>query len=66
MSDRPIKLGYVTSVSGSRVCGVLSQPEAGSADEARYNRAVQIGALLKLQTARSIAFGVVGSAVTAG
>ena len=58
MSDRPIKLGYVTAVTGAKVCGVLAQPEAGSAEEARFNKAVQIGSLLKVRTPRSIAFGV--------
>ena len=59
MSDRPIKVGFVTSVTGAGVSGVLQLPEPGSGDEARFNKAVQIGSLVKVQTPRSIAFGVV-------
>ena len=59
MSEREYKAGYVTSVSGSKVTGVLA--DAANDTEATGGRSVQIGSLVKVLTPRSIAFGVVSS-----
>ncbi len=62
MADNLVKAGYVTSVTGSKIIGVLVQPGGpdGAADP-RLNRAVQIGSLVKVLTHQSIAFGVISS-----
>ena len=59
MSERVSKTGYVISISGSRVIGIM----ANSSDEdgPTLNQAVQIGSLVKVLTPRSIAFGVVSA-----
>jgi DNA helicase HerA-like ATPase len=58
MSERLVKSGYVTAVTGAKVSGVLAQSGNG---EAGMSRAVQIGSLVKVLTPQSIAFGVVSS-----
>ena len=62
MADNLVKAGYVTSVTGSKIIGVLVQPTgADGAADPRLNRAVQIGSLVKVLTHQSIAFGVISS-----
>src|SRR5690606_3202117 len=52
------KVGHIISVTGSKVTATLVS--TGDAALARQlNKAVQIGALVKLPTAESIAFGIV-------
>src|SRR5690606_37798755 len=51
------RLGYVVSVAGSRVTGVLANADAQSAEPAQ----AQIGALVKILTGRSYAFGLVNA-----
>ncbi len=58
MSERLVKAGYVTTVTGSNVSGVLAQSGTG---DSGMSRAVQIGSLVKVLTPKSIAFGVVSS-----
>ncbi len=58
MSERLVKSGYVTAVTGSKVSGVLAQSGDAGAGQ---SRAVQIGSLVKVLTPQSIAFGVVSS-----
>lgn len=63
MSEESIKIGYIVSVAGSRVSGILISPDAAGPDhdEAALTDAVQIGKLIKVFTPRSVAFGVVSS-----
>ncbi|MDH3912073.1 MAG: DUF87 domain-containing protein [Rhodospirillales bacterium] len=58
MSERLVKAGYVTTVTGSNVSGVLAQSGDG---DSGMSRAVQIGSLVKVLTPKSIAFGAVSS-----
>jgi hypothetical protein len=58
MSERLVKAGYVTTVTGSKVSGVLAQSGDG---DSGMSRSVQIGSLVKVLTPKSIAFGVVSS-----
>ena len=58
MSERLVKSGYVTEVTGSKVSGVLAQSGDGGSG---MSRAVQIGSLVKVLTPQSIAFGVVSN-----
>jgi DNA helicase HerA-like ATPase len=58
MSERLVKAGYVTTVTGAKVSGVLVQSGDG---DSGLSRAVQIGSLVKVLTPKSIAFGVVSS-----
>lgn len=59
-----MKVGHIVSVSGAKITGSLVSvgPDAESA--AKLNEAVQIGALLKMPTPRSVAFGIVSSLST--
>jgi len=59
-----LKVGHIISVTGSRVTASLvsTGPDADSAR--RLNDAVQIGALVKMPTSQSIAFGIVSSLST--
>ncbi len=61
MSDQAILAGYVTSVYGSKLLATLVTPESrGSAiDAAEVDLAVQIGAIVRIDTPRSWAYGVV-------
>jgi DNA helicase HerA-like ATPase len=58
MSHEPLILGHVVSVAGSRVAGVLIAPSAKVAGEA-LQAATQLGAIVKIATPRSFAFGIV-------
>ncbi len=51
MSEKLVKTGYVTSISGAQVTGVLVQDATA--------KPLQIGALVKVLTSQSIAFGVI-------
>ncbi len=51
------RLGYVVSVAGSRVTGVLANADAKSAEAAQ----AQVGVLVKILTGRSYAFGMVNA-----
>src|SRR3546814_5285938 len=54
------KVGHIISVTGSKVTATLvSANDAAAAGE--LNRAVQIGSLVKMPTAESVAFGIVRS-----
>ena len=59
MQEDPLRVGYVSSVNGSKVSGVLVGQEEAKFDDGRLIEAVQIGSLVKVRTARSIAFGIV-------
>lgn len=51
------RLGYVVSVAGSRVTGVLANADAKSAEAAQAH----VGVLVKIATGRSYAFGMVNA-----
>ncbi len=59
-----MKVGHIVSVSGAQITGSLVSvgPDAESA--AQLNEAVQIGALVKMPTPRSVAFGIVSALST--
>mgnify|MGYP003700640403 CR=1 FL=1 len=59
-----LKVGHIISVTGSRVTASLvsTGPDADSAR--RLNEAVQIGALVKMPTSLSVAFGIVSTLST--
>lgn len=61
LSDQAILAGYVTSVFGSKVLATLVTPESSGStiDAAEVDLAVQIGALVRIDTPRSRAYGVV-------
>ena len=59
MSEKLVKAGYVTSVSGAKVTGVLAMDKAGGAPSADASKPLQIGSLVKVMTSESIAFGVI-------
>ena len=59
MQEDPLRVGYVSSVNGSKESGVLVGQEEAKFDDGRLIEAVQIGSLVKVRTARSIAFGIV-------
>ena len=59
MQEERIRVGYVSSVCGSKMAGVLVGQEEMKFDDGRLTEAVQIGALVKIRTARSVAFGIV-------
>ena len=62
MIDEEIEIGYVISVSGAKVFGILVGPEYGDSEKnSKLAHAAQIGALVKVRATRSIAFGVVTS-----
>ncbi|WP_420348537.1 ATP-binding protein [Pelagibius sp.] len=63
-AEAGLKVGHIVSVTGSKIMGSLVSvgPDADTA--ARLNEAVQIGALVKMPTARSVAFGIVSSLTT--
>ena len=56
-------IGFVISVSGSKVTGILVSPDAPAGENGEVAGAdgVQIGALVKVRTPRSITFGVVSA-----
>ncbi|MCB2227277.1 MAG: ATP-binding protein [Desulfarculaceae bacterium] len=53
-----LEIGHVTSISGSKVMGVLLQPQ-DSGDARAMAASVQIGSLVKLATTGSVAFGLI-------
>ncbi|WP_282609932.1 ATP-binding protein [Pelagibius sp. Alg239-R121] len=61
MSDQAVLAGYVTSIVGSKVLATLVTAESSGSpmDAAQVDLAVQIGALVRIDTPRSSAFGVV-------
>lgn len=61
MTDQAVLAGYVTSVAGSKILATLVTAESSGsfADAAEVDLAVQIGALVRIDTPRSSAFGVV-------
>ena len=61
MSDQAVLAGYVTSVVGSKILATLVTAESSGtpADAAQVDLAVQIGALVRIDTPRSSAYGVV-------
>ena len=56
-------IGFLISVSGSKVTGILVAPESAIPDinDPVGSDMAQIGALVKIRTPRSITFGVVGA-----
>ncbi len=56
-------IGFIISVSGSKVTGILVSPDAPAGENGEVAGAdgVQIGALVKVRTPRSITFGVVSA-----
>ena len=56
-------IGFIISVSGSKVTGILVSPDASAGENGEVSGAdgVQIGALVKVRTPRSITFGVVSA-----
>jgi len=59
-----LKVGHIVSVTGSKIMGSLVSVGPDPDASARLNEAVQIGALVKMPTARSVAFGIVSSLST--
>jgi DNA helicase HerA-like ATPase len=63
MTENGTRIGYVVSISGSKLSGILVKNE-GTEDPgelARLADAVQVGALVKVPTPRSIVFGIVSA-----
>ncbi len=58
------KVGHIISVTGSKVTASLVPTGPGPEAARQLNEAVQIGALVKMQTPGSIAFGIVSSLAT--
>ena len=61
MSNQGQKIGYVVSVSGARITGILAGPEDGAAhlQQSDIGHAAQIGTLVKIPMPKSEAFGMV-------
>ncbi len=59
MLDEPLILGHVVSVAGSRAAGVLVSPGAAKGAAEAFQNAIQLGAIVKIATPRSLAFGIV-------
>lgn len=55
------KGGYVISVAGSKLSGILVPNDNASGRGDRSTEAMQIGALVKIRTPNSIAYGIVSS-----
>jgi DNA helicase HerA-like ATPase len=60
-NTKSLKGGYVISVAGSKIAGILVPNDGTEGDTKRATEAMQIGALIKVCTPRSIAYGVVSS-----
>ena len=58
------KVGHIISVTGSKVTASLVSTGPGPEAARQLNEAVQIGALVKMPTSNSIAFGIVSSLAT--
>jgi len=59
-----LKVGHIVSVTGSKVTGSLVSTGPDGDSMRRLNEAVQIGALVKMPTSQSVAFGIVCSLST--
>ena len=66
MSDGAQRAGQVISVSGSKICGVLTAPPGGNGHDANVvarsldsGRSLQIGNLVKIPMPKAIAYGLV-------
>jgi len=59
-----LKVGHIVSVTGSKVTGSLVSTGPDGDSLRRLNEAVQIGALVKMPTSQSVAFGIVCSLST--
>jgi len=59
-----LKVGHIISVTGSRVTASLVSTGPDPESARRLNAAVQIGSLVKMPTALSIAFGIVSTLST--
>lgn len=66
MSDGAQRAGQVISVSGSKICGVLTAPPGGNGHDANgvarsldSGRSLQIGNLVKIPMPKAIAYGLV-------
>ncbi|WP_340118101.1 helicase HerA domain-containing protein [Pelagibius sp. 7325] len=59
-----LKVGHIVSVTGSKVTGSLVSAGPEGDSMRRLNEAVQIGALVKMPTSQSVAFGIVCSLST--
>jgi len=57
--DAPLLVGFVVTVSGANAAGVLAIEGASPEEIQAINAGVQIGAVLKIPTQRSIALGIV-------
>ncbi|NIA67057.1 ATP-binding protein [Pelagibius litoralis] len=57
-------VGHIVSVSGAKITGSLVSVGPDAETAARLNTAVQIGALVKMPTPRSVAFGIVSALST--
>ncbi len=65
-AEKPVQVGYVVSVSGARIQIVLTHAGAGitsatsgDGERAAASQAIRVGALVKVLTDRSFAFGLV-------
>ena len=58
------EVGHIVSVTGAKVTASLISVAPGPDAARKLNEAVQIGALVKMPTPRSIAFGIVSSLAT--
>lgn len=59
-----LKVGHIVSVTGAKVTGSLVSTGPDVDSLRRLNEAVQIGALVKMRTSQSVAFGIVCSLST--
>jgi len=59
-----LQVGHIVSVTGSKVTGSLVSTGPDGDSLRRLNEAVQIGALVKMPTSQSVAFGIVCSLST--
>jgi len=59
-----LQVGHIVSVTGSKVTGSLVSTGPDGDSMRRLNEAVQIGALVKMPTSQSVAFGIVCSLST--
>jgi uncharacterized protein len=59
LQQEPLTVGHVVAVSGSRVAGVLIAPGSAKGASEAFQAATQLGAIVKIATPRSLAFGIV-------
>ncbi len=60
MRDTELIIGHVVGVSGAKLTGTLANLGRSSHDP-EYGHEVQVGSLVKISTARSLAFGLISS-----